>query len=388
MTPGMRNLRQAVRAELEASSGARRFGSGWISGVLGLVLGLAGLALVVSMRFPGALSMPELRALHEFARFRLVIHVLLVSAFGLSLVNLALRRNKLLGVVGISCALLASLLGGSRAHGLVADPTPLYLGLDFFVLNVVFTGFVFVPIERLCPRDRDQSMFRSEWREDLFYYLVSSLAVQVLTVLSFLPAETILAAVSFGGLRAWVFALPFVVQLPAIMFFTDVAQYWLHRLFHRVPLLWRFHAVHHSARSMDWMSGSRMHVVEILVLRGVTVIPMIVLGFNPAAVNAYILVVYLYSTFIHANIGWRLSLIDKWLVTPRYHHWHHGLEKAAIDVNFAIHFPLIDRLFGTYHMPGDAWPQGYGIGGHPVPKGYLPQFQYPFTRPAESSDSV
>jgi sterol desaturase/sphingolipid hydroxylase (fatty acid hydroxylase superfamily) len=76
---------------------------------------------------------------------------------------------------------------------------------------------------------------------------------------------------------------------------------------------------------------------------------------------------------------WR-QWLEKLLVTPRFHHWHHGIEKEAIDVNFAIHFPLLDRLFGTHHLPKDKWPEGYGIGGHPVPLGYVKQFKYLFQR--------
>ena len=68
-------------------------------------------------------------------------------------------------------------------------------------------------------------------------------------------------------------------------------------------------------------------------------------------------------------------------MTPRFHHWHHGLEREAIDVNFAIHFPLLDRCFGTYFLPPDRWPEGYGLQGHPVPAGYLAQLKYPFVRP-------
>jgi len=68
------------------------------------------------------------------------------------------------------------------------------------------------------------------------------------------------------------------------------------------------------------------------------------------------------------------------MVTPRFHHWHHGKEKEAIDVNFSIHFPLYDRLFGTYHMPENRWPEEYGIGGDPVPRGYWKQFLYPFKK--------
>jgi sterol desaturase/sphingolipid hydroxylase (fatty acid hydroxylase superfamily) len=205
--------------------------------------------------------------------------------------------------------------------------------------------------------------------------------VQVLTWLSFMPAQTLFKHTSWTEFRAWVAALPFLVQLVSIMFLTDLVQYWVHRLFHRIPALWRFHAVHHSAQNMDWMAGARMHFFEILVLRGTTVFPMILLGFSQTAVNAYVLVVYLFATFAHSNLGWRLGFMEKFLVTPRFHHWHHGIEKEAIDVNFAIHFPLFDKIFGTHHMPENGrWPEAYGIGGHPVPKGYWQQFLYPFRR--------
>jgi sterol desaturase/sphingolipid hydroxylase (fatty acid hydroxylase superfamily) len=68
-------------------------------------------------------------------------------------------------------------------------------------------------------------------------------------------------------------------------------------------------------------------------------------------------------------------------VTPRFHHWHHGLEAEAINVNYAIHFPIFDRLFGTYHLPQSRWPDGYGV-PEPVPVSYLRQFLYPFQRRA------
>jgi sterol desaturase/sphingolipid hydroxylase (fatty acid hydroxylase superfamily) len=372
--------RLKLRAELEAPPMLRKFGSGWISGVLGFVLGVAGFLFVLSLRAPGLFSMTELRGLQDNIYLRAGLHFMLLAAFGLSALSLALRPGKLLGTCGVVATLLAVLLGGSRATSLVPDPTPIFFGLDWFVLNVLFTGFLFIPIERLFPRNHEQAIFREEWREDLFYYLVSSMMVQALTVLAFLPANTILALTSISSIRHWVASLPFSVQLLAIMFLTDLVQYWLHRMFHRVPFLWNFHAVHHSARAMDWMAGARMHFLEIIVLRGTTVIPMIVLGFSETAMHAYILLVYIYSTFIHANVGWRLRGIEPLLVTPRFHHWHHGIEREAIDINFAIHFPFLDRLFGTHYLPGDKWPAGYGIAGHPVPHGYLAQFQHPFKR--------
>ncbi len=372
--------RALIRSELECVPGLKQFGSGWISGILGLGLGLASLGLVLALRFPGVFSAAELTPLEGKPWFRVLLLTLLLVSFASALLSLVLRDKKTLGLAGVIVTLLASLLGGCQATAVAKDYTPLYLGLDFFVLNVLFTGLLFIPLETIFPKRNEQALFRTEWREDLFYYLVSSMMVQVLTWLSFGPARWLFAATHWAGFRSWVASLPTVVQVVAIMFFTDLVQYWVHRAFHRIPMLWRFHAVHHSAKSMDWIAGARMHFLEILALRGTTVLPMILLGFHQSAVGVYIFMVYLWSTFVHANIGWRLQWMERWLVTPRFHHWHHGIEKEAIDVNFAIHFPWLDKVFGTHHMPGERWPEGYGIGGHPVPKGYWQQLLHPFRR--------
>lgn len=87
-----------------------------------------------------------------------------------------------------------------------------------------------------------------------------------------------------------------------------------------------------------------------------------------------------YSTYIHSNVRFDVEWLKPYIVTPRFHHWHHGVEDEAIDVNFAIHFPVYDRLFGTYYMPTGRWPSGYGVGGHPVPGGFIQQFIYPFKK--------
>jgi sterol desaturase/sphingolipid hydroxylase (fatty acid hydroxylase superfamily) len=173
--------------------------------------------------------------------------------------------------------------------------------------------------------------------------------------------------------------LPWIVQFVVVVILSDLFQYWYHRLFHQVPFLWGFHAVHHSARSMDWLAGARMHFVEIVLLRAVTSLPMFTLGFAPSVLQAYIGFVYVYSSLLHANLAGDFDRVGHWLATPRFHHWHHGLEQEAVDVNFAIHLPVLDKLFGTFHMPPGRWPQGYGV-PEAVPHGYWAQAKYPFAR--------
>lgn len=149
----------------------------------------------------------------------------------------------------------------------------------------------------------------------------------------------------------------------------------------KIPFLWNFHAIHHSAKTMDWLASSRMHFVEIVCLRGLTVIPMYVLGFAEPALYAYLLFVYFLSALVHSNLRLRFGILEGIVVSLRYHHWHHGIEREAIDVNFAVHFPLLDRLFGTYYLPPDGrWPGGYGITPDATPRGFLRQFVYPFLR--------
>ena len=368
-----------VRSELEAPRELRPFGSGWLSGSIGLLAGIVGLMMVIVLRNPSLSSVPQLAVVHESVLFRAAIYFVLISGFAFAALSLVLRKDKTLGGAAMVVTLLGTMIGSLPSHRDL-QVGGIFFGLDFFILNVLFTGALFIPIERIFARNKDQTVFREEWREDLFYYLVSSLLVQILTYLTLAPSNFVIQNQDFNSVRAWARALPWVVQLIAIMLLTDIAQYWLHRAFHRVPALWRFHAVHHSAKSMDWIAGARMHFLEIIILRSVTATPALIIGFDESALQAYMLLVYVSSTFIHSNVGVNFGFLEKILVSPRFHHWHHGIEKEATDVNFAIHFPFLDRIFGTHHLPEGKWPKAYGIEGHPVPRGYWKQLLYPFRR--------
>jgi lathosterol oxidase len=127
---------------------------------------------------------------------------------------------------------------------------------------------------------------------------------------------------------------------------------------------------------MDWLAGSRLHLVDIVVTRGLSFVPLYVLGFAPGAVFAYVLFVSFQAVLIHANVSWRFGPLRFVLATPQYHHWHHAVE--PVDVNFAVHLPVIDRIFGTQYLPRDRWPSTYGLAGAPVPGGYWRQLAHPF----------
>jgi len=376
----IQKLRLAIRNDLEAPEETRYFGSGWLSGVAALILGIASLCLLLGERLQGVFSTQMLSPLYALPQFTLMIQALLLISFLLACSNLVLRRNRVLGFSAIVLVLLTITIA-ETTDAQAARNSNIALSLDWFVLNILLTGFLFIPLEKLFGRLTQQPLFRDEWREDLFYFLISSVFVQTLTLFTLAPSMTILHYTGdWASMRQVIASQPLWLQVIEIMFLTDFVQYWFHRAFHQIPFLWGFHAVHHSAKKMDWLAGSRMHIVEIIGLRSMTVVPMYVLGFAEGALHLYILLVYLNATFVHANVRFNVEWLKPLIVTPRFHHWHHGIEKEAIDVNFAIHFPLFDKLFGTYYMPKNQWPSGYGIGGHPVPNGYWKQLMYPFKK--------
>ncbi len=168
------------------------------------------------------------------------------------------------------------------------------------------------------------------------------------------------------------------LQVLELMLLADLVQYWVHRGFHRLPLLWRFHAIHHSIRELDWLAGSRLHLVDVVVTRALVVLPAFVFGFAKPALYAWLVIIAVHGVLNHVNLRFRLRWIEDLVVMPRFHYWHHAVSPP--DRNFAVHFPWLDRLFGTHFLPGDRWPDELGIEGHPVPPSFAGQLMYPLRR--------
>lgn len=353
-----------------------RFGSGWISGVFSVALGIMGLGAVLCLLFPDLLTTPDARGWYPMPILRFLIHLILISAFGLGALSIVLSRRIPLGLAGIALALGAVLLGGSQVEvGTLSQPQ-VFVGLDWFLLNLFILAFVFIPIEVLFARLPQQSFFRPGWLTDMLHFLVSHLLVQVTVLLTLLPAAVFFRWAVSPRLHAVVAAQPAVLQFVEIVLVADFAEYVIHRAFHRVPWLWRFHAIHHSSQAMDWLAASRIHLVDAVITRALAFVPLYVLGFSPGPVYAYLVFVSFHAIFLHANVRFRFGPLASIIGTPRFHHWHHAVHPA--DKNFAIHLPIIDRIFGTHYLPQGQWPEAYGIDGNPVPERYPAQVLYPF----------
>ena len=359
-------------------SPAREFdlGDGRLSGALSLGLGALSLFAVFCFRYPELLTTPELRAVYPMALVRTALFTALALSLGLGALSVLLGERRKLGWGGTACSGAAIALGGPWIESGPVDPSP-HLGLDWFVLDLLVLALVFVPLERAFARVRTQRILRFGWRTDLAHFFVSHLLVQVLALLTIAPAGLLFGGIVSPRLQAWVAGQPVPLQFVAALAIADLFQYGVHRAFHAVPWLWRFHAIHHSSPEMDWLAGSRLHLFEVVATRAITFAPLFVLGFAPGAMMAYLVFVAFQAVALHANLRFELPWLARFFATPSFHHWHHAV--SPVDKNFAIHLPLLDRLFGTAHEPG-GFPERYGTQGDPVPEGWGRQLVWPLRR--------
>jgi sterol desaturase/sphingolipid hydroxylase (fatty acid hydroxylase superfamily) len=356
-----------------------RLGDGRISGYVSAGLGALSLLAVLCYRYPSYLTTRELREVYDPELLRLVLAVAMWSSLGFGVLTFVLAARKRLGAVGVLCTLVAFALGG---YGIEAGPVaarPVSLGLDWFVLDLLMTAAAFIFIEEVVPKYEDQPILRPEWQLDLLYFGVNHLLISLVMLVGNAFAPALFGWAVNRHAQAFVSGLPFAVQFVLLVATADLAQYWIHRAFHEIGPLWRFHAVHHSSEHMDWLAGSRLHLFEVLIDRSLVMVPLYLLGAGKAVLDAYVVFAALQAVFIHANVRVPFGPLKYVLATPQFHHWHHSSDKPAIDTNYAVHLPAWDMLFGTFHMPGEHWPAEYGTVTR-LPRTYLRQLLYPFSR--------
>ena len=245
------------------------------------------------------------------------------------------------------------------------------------VTLVIFLFIVVVPFERLFPRQKHQGFKRPHLDLDIGY----AMAAPFLNIIA-LAVGIFVGIVSLAWIPGLLIA-PYVAMIPSqyklivgILLF-DMTTYWAHRFYHEVPILWKFHSIHHSTEHMDWVSGFRGHPFD-----GTLIVPaiffLIAAGFPNEQVGFLAIFQIVFGLFLHANVRFKFKIFHRFIMTPEFHHWHHSNEDDAIWSNYSTFLPLWDMLFGTYFMPkGDRRPQIYGV-DELVPMTMAEQLKYPF----------
>ena len=241
------------------------------------------------------------------------------------------------------------------------------------------------PLEHFFPVRRAR-LFYPGWTINLGWYVLNTAT----PVLLLGPPAAMIAwgvhAILPTAITGAAGALPLWARMVLAMIVGELGFYWGHRWSHELPLLWRFHAIHHSARHINFLVNTRTHPVDMVFTRlcGLALLYATGLaspvGPHPALIPFLVLLVgSMWSFLIHANVRWRLGPLEEVLASPFFHHWHHTLSDHK-DHNYAAMLPVMDRLFGTFHSPAD-WPAAYGT-GTPMPESVTGQLVEPFALPS------
>ncbi len=130
----------------------------------------------------------------------------------------------------------------------------------------------------------------------------------------------------------------------------DLWIYWWHRANHRLPLLWRFHEVHHLDETLDATSALRFHFGEVILSSLVRALVIVALDMPLASVVIFEILVTVTAIFHHSNL--RLpphleKMLSLFIVTPSIHWVHHHAVQQDTDSSYATVLSLWDRLFAS-----------------------------------------
>jgi sterol desaturase/sphingolipid hydroxylase (fatty acid hydroxylase superfamily) len=250
--------------------------------------------------------------------------------------------------------------------------------IDLILLAGCAVGFVL--LERLVALKRGQKVLRSGWLTDVLHIFVGGAVIRLGMIAIAVVLSVLAVRLVPGPVADAVRAQPVWAQYLMVLITAELGIYWTHRMAHAVPVLWRFHAVHHSSRELDWMSSHREHPVEQLMFSGVALAPAIVFGIEPLPLLIYGVTYHVHALLLHANVRLDFGPLAQVIGSPRFHHWHHADQREAYDMNFGAQLSILDRIFGTFRLPETGHPERYGV-SDPVPDGFLGQLAYPLSRP-------
>jgi len=236
-----------------------------------------------------------------------------------------------------------------------------------------------LPLERLLPVHRQPVLRPQVVTDGLHLVLTSALSKGFFQLLfGALLATGIVAldrATAIEGMKAAVAAQPFWLQFVEAMVTYELFGYWSHRASHEWRWWWRFHSIHHSSTTLDWLATPRLHFVDQGLRQAVKLAPLAALGFTKASFGLVAVVGPVLTFLIHANVRLHLGPFRFLYTSPQFHHWHHAL--TPINKNYSDQFPWLDALFGTLHLPRGRFPDAYGI-AEPVPASWWAQMLQPF----------
>jgi len=231
-------------------------------------------------------------------------------------------------------------------------------------LSVFIAIFTAMALWEIIAPKRELTQSKSmRWLNNISIVVINSIVIRLL-----FPAAAVGMAILVEekqwGLLKWV-ELPEIAEIIVGVLILDLIIYGQHVVVHHVPLLWRFHRMHHADLDLDVTSGARFHPVEIIFSMLVKFLFIVLLGPSIVAVFIFEVVLNGAAVFNHSNVQMpaKLDKVLRWfIVTPDMHRIHHSIIVRETNSNYGFNFPWWDRLFGTYNQQPKEGQLGMTIG--------------------------
>lgn len=247
--------------------------------------------------------------------------------------------------------------------------------------TILFTWMgIIIVWERVRPYRKGLPFFRDGFWVDLVWYtLIQSFFLKIL-IFDYI-IEPLRHSYEWESIN-FVRQMPVWVQVLFFLVTHDLYIYLFHRFQHSNKLFWRTHEAHHSGKEVDFLEGSRSHILEIIINQTIEFAPIILLGADPAVVPIKALLDAMFGMFIHANIDVNIGRLKYIINTPTLHQWHHANYQEVFHANFSTKFAFFDYLFGTVYDPGKKpadKPEAWGL-YYDYPKDYFLQHAFSVKR--------
>src|SRR5215468_1878822 len=147
---------------------------------------------------------------------------------------------------------------------------------------------------------------------------------------------------------------PVWLQVPVVLVSVSLFRYWMHRLQHSVPFLWKLHAYHHRVTDLQGSNTFVSHPIDFALRNTLVFLILGVVGFNPFALLITVPATNISGTFSHCGADIKGGILNYLFVTPEVHRWHHTAEIPEghkYSVNYGVEFSFWDLLFGTFYLP-------------------------------------
>ncbi len=232
-----------------------------------------------------------------------------------------------------------------------------------FVIAKLAATAAIIAGERLLPYRRDWNASHGDVRTDIAHAIFSGVATSALLRLIAQAAGIALAGALSRHLGSglWPSHLPFVAQLALAALLAELIQYWLHRWQHERDILWRFHAVHHSAPRLYWLNATRNHPLDLALVYILPYVPLIALGASETVIMLLGLFEPVLGLLQHSNIAMRLGPLNYIFSVAEPHRWHHSRALHESNHNYGSNLMVWDIAFGTFYLPADRHPATVGI---------------------------